>query len=175
MQTDHFIGTDVPQYPQRYIFIWVLIISQAVPLLCSLEDSIHGFQTEFHILIRLTTGQFSTLSQSILNEPWPRKDNIFESSTYGFFFAWWSLNTHLWMAELNCQLNRVLRNFQKYSSTHAAVSVQEPWLVLNAALPEDQETQTSNVQPWAFHIIIPDCRLFWWYYVLQMIRYSKSS
>ncbi len=32
------------------------------------------FQKELQILIRLTTEQFSTLPQSILNEPWPREN-----------------------------------------------------------------------------------------------------
>ncbi len=38
---------------------------------------LHGvpvFQKELQILIRLTTEQFSTLPQSILNEPWPREN-----------------------------------------------------------------------------------------------------
>ncbi len=33
-----------------------------------------SFQKELQILIRLTTEQFSTLPQSILNEPWPREN-----------------------------------------------------------------------------------------------------
>jgi len=37
-----------------------------VPLLFSLED--HDFHTEFQVLIHLTTEQFCTLSQSVLNE-----------------------------------------------------------------------------------------------------------
>ncbi len=32
------------------------------------------FTYELQILIRLTTEQFSTLPQSILNEPWPREN-----------------------------------------------------------------------------------------------------
>ncbi len=33
-----------------------------------------SFPKELQILIRLTTEQFSTLPQSILNEPWPREN-----------------------------------------------------------------------------------------------------
>ncbi len=49
------------------------------------------FQKELQILIRLTTEQFSTLPQSILNEPWPRENACASGSCLdmAYFLTLW--------------------------------------------------------------------------------------
>ncbi len=51
---------------------------------------VSDFQQECQIRTRLTIEHFSTLKQSILNEPWPTgHDGAFWTMfTYGFLFAW---------------------------------------------------------------------------------------
>ncbi|KAF3690319.1 hypothetical protein EXN66_Car005991 [Channa argus] len=46
----------------------------------STGQCIHGFHKEFHILIHLTTEQFSILPQTILNELWPREHSSISGS-----------------------------------------------------------------------------------------------
>ncbi len=62
---------------------WVVLV------LFSLDDMASQFSKKKKFLIRLTTEQFSTLPQSILNEPWPRENACTSGSldmTYFFTY-----------------------------------------------------------------------------------------
>ncbi len=73
MQAAHTVCTYAPPYHQRcWLFNWTLITRWKVSLLFSPEDTeVCDFQQECQIWTRLTIEHFSTLKQSILNEPWP--------------------------------------------------------------------------------------------------------
>ncbi len=61
-----------PPYHQRcWLLNWTLITRWKVSLLLARRTRRHDFQQECQIWTRLTIEHFSTLKQSILNEPWP--------------------------------------------------------------------------------------------------------
>ncbi len=73
MQAAHTVCTYAPPYHQRcWLLNWTLITCWKVSLLFSPGGhGVRDFQQECQIWTRLTIEHFSTLKQSILNEPWP--------------------------------------------------------------------------------------------------------
>ncbi len=69
MQAAHTICTYIPYHQRCWLLNWMLKTRWKVSLLFSPEDN--DFQQECQIWTHLTIEHFSTLKQSILNEPWP--------------------------------------------------------------------------------------------------------
>lgn len=71
----HFRGTNKPRYNQRGRCLnWALIACQMVHFLFILQDTMSMFPKKNFKFRFNSTEQFSTLAQSILNEPWLRED-----------------------------------------------------------------------------------------------------
>lgn len=65
----HTTDLNATPYQQRKRLLTCLLITSLMdPLLFSLQDTAYGLQKAFQISIHLTTEQFSTLTQLILNE-----------------------------------------------------------------------------------------------------------
>ncbi len=79
MQAAHTVCTYEPPYHQRcWLLNWTLITRWKVSLLFSPEDTasvISNKNVKFGLRTGLTIEHFSTLKQSILNEPWPTGHN----------------------------------------------------------------------------------------------------
>ncbi len=72
MQAAHTVCNYAPPYYQRcWLLNWALITRWKVSLLFRPEDGVRDFQQEYQIWTCLIIEHFSTLKQSILNEPWP--------------------------------------------------------------------------------------------------------
>lgn len=140
-------GTDAPPYHQRcWVFSWMLITSQMVPLFFSPEP--YGYRTVFHC----ATIHFKrALAQG-------RQQPFCITYTYGFFFASQSFNLHLWMA-----LRAV------FTDRDAVISVTESFLFLKQyhRRPEDYRCPLL-----IFGSVTCECRflhilwIFWSYYAL---------
>lgn len=80
-----------------WIFAVLTDVGSAVPLLFRPEDAATIISKQTLYLTHETTGQFSTLPQSILSDFGPTEGSSVSGSS--FLFAWWSFNMHLRMQQ----------------------------------------------------------------------------